>query len=174
MEALDERLKRLEGRIGRPREGGGAAVRELGALVERYRSTEDKGFEAFVARYAELETFLGTDAALRDVLATQQMKERIVLFAAEDCRRVATQLEAMQELRRGLEREPVPNLPDVQRKLAEVEATALVRMDDGADLARGVEAFLERYGAVVELMNEKFMFYHRKLAEWERLVDRLQ
>ena len=123
-------------------------------------------------KYQELDIYLGTDKALKEILSTYRMKERMIEFAEGDIRRIAVQLEALQGLRKALDKEPVPGLPKVQKQLAQVETTALVRMDDGAQVSADVEAFLQRYNEVIELLNEKFLFYHRKLTEWEALVDR--
>lgn len=95
-----------------------------------------------------------------------------MVFAETDIKNISLQLQSLQSLRSALDKDPVPGLPKVQERLATIETTALVRMDDGAKVSADVEAFLLRYNEVIELLNEKFLFYHRKLSEWEALVDR--
>jgi len=140
---------------------------ELKELTEKWKTQEDPSFAEFFQKYTSLENYLASDKALKEILLTADMKEKMLTLAADDFKKISTLLESMQQLRGQLEKPPVADLPKFESQLDNFERATNGVQAEVETVHEQVEKFLDHYNEVIDLLSQKFLFWNATLAQWE-------
>jgi len=142
----------------------------LGELTERVRKAEDKTFKSFYEKYTAMESVLSGDVELRELALSTEMREAVLLSGFDDFAATAKLLEAAQALTPMLEqaKPPVEGLPAFEKGLRAREAATEALAERAAKVHREIDAFVDSYNEIINLLSQKFLAYNAQLSKCEQ------
>mmetsp|Transcript_22588 Transcript_22588/g.31826 ORF Transcript_22588/g.31826 Transcript_22588/m.31826 type:complete len:189 (+) Transcript_22588:35-601(+) len=160
-----EKLSSLIGESGKKVE---SLVQRLEELDGEWKSLEDPTFRDFFEKYKGLSDLLNTDIELKELLISNTMKESILLSGFEDFESTAQKLDAVKSLQGVVDKTPIDNINEVQKRLSAMEAAMNVRADAVAKFHADVESFFDAYNKIINLMSQKFLLWDSAISSWEK------
>ena len=137
----------------------------VNSLSESWKTIQDANFKEFFDKYNSMASLLETDADLKELLISVDMKESILLAGTEDFQNTAGLLEAMKALQPSMSKIPIENLDDFEAQLAKAEATMAAKTEKITSMHTQVEEFLDQYNALISLLSQKFV-------QWDHQIGR--
>lgn len=164
VQKLQHRLSSLENSINQdgvaPNSSGGISLaQQVDQLAAQVEALHGDKFKDFYDKYKLLAPMLNNDVELKEMLISSDMKESILLSGHEDFLKTANMLESMGKLSPVLDKPPVADLAELEKQLDAAEASMAVKVDAVAALHQDVEAFLQHYNDIINLMSQKFLLY---------------
>jgi len=144
---------------------------ELQELSLKWKKVEDKSLQAFFKKYGELSSILDNEIEMKSLLLTRDMKEQIVVAAIKDLTKTAKDMEALKSVTSVIDKNIVPNLPQLQSRLIQNELRVENYSNQVSSLHSDVEAFVDNYNDFVTVMSRRFLFLNDQLAKWETALD---
>jgi len=146
-------------------------VAELSELTAKFRKFEDKTFSAFFKKYGESSGVLESNAELRSLLLSLEMKEAVVLSCSKDLNQTQKLLEHIQSLTHLLDKVPIQNLDQYLIRLAQLQLNLDSAATVTATLHHQVQAFVDSYFQYISLTSNKFVLWDATITRFEQMVD---
>lgn len=188
---LEERLKNVEKSISEnqvdayapvittqlekkeQKEGGTVTyVGKVKELLDEWNSRESSDFRAFHDNYNRLETLLGTEVDMKDLLMNSDMMESILLSGMNEFKSTAGLLQAVDKLKVYIDKAPIENLHEFEKNLSTVELQMNVNQTAVKKYHAEVEDFLSEYNSIINTMSQNFLLWNAMLTKWEEKVDK--
>lgn len=155
------------------KEGGSVTyVGKVKELLEEWNSRETTDFRAFHDNYNRLETLLGNEVDMKDLLMNSDMMESILLSGTNEFKSTANLLKAVDSLKGYIDKAPIKNLTEFEKKLSTVELQMNVNQTKVKKYHSEVEQFLSEYNSIINTMSQNFLLWNALLTKWEEKVDK--
>jgi len=188
---LEDRLQRIEKSISekqadayapvisqqleKKEEKEGGAVTYVGKvkqLLDEWNSRESTDFRAFHENYNRLETLLGSEVDMKELLVNSDMMESILLSGMNEFKQTAALLKAVDGLKEYIDKAPIANLTEFEKGLSIVELQMNVNQTAVKKFHSEVEQFLSEYNSVINTMSQNFLLWNAMLSKWEEKVEK--
>lgn len=188
---LEDRLQRIEKSISekqadayapvisqqleKKEEKEGGAVTYVGKvkqLLDEWNSRESTDFRAFHENYNRLETLLGSEVDMKELLVNSDMMESILLSGMNEFKQTASLLKAVDGLKEYIDKAPIANLTEFEKELSIVELQMNVNQTAVKKFHAEVEQFLSEYNSVINTMSQNFLLWNAMLSKWEEKVEK--
>lgn len=149
-------------------------ISELQTLMNRFDTVEKSkldNFKQFQKEYENSRAFLSTDVEMKELLASNEMKESILLAGAEGFQKSATLYEEVDQLKAHVNKSPISNFPVFEVKLAKAELAMGVNQNQAKLFHEETNKVLEEYNSVINCMSQNFLLWNSMLTQWETQVE---
>jgi len=155
------------------KEGGAVTyVGKVKELLDDWKNRETSDFQAFHENYNRMETLLGSEVDMKELLVNSDMMESILLSGMSEFKQTAKLLQAVDSLKGYIDKAPIEDLAKFNKGLSTVELQMNVNQTAVKNFHAETEQFLSEYNSIINTMSQNFLLWNAMLTKWEEKVDK--